>query len=335
MGAADHRVAVLAFPGLAPFELAVAAEVFALPRPELDVPWWYAFSVCAERSGALPVVGGFELVVHDDLRTLARANTVIVPGTEDVHGDPSAELVSAIQLAHRSGARIVSVCSGAFTLAAAGLLDGLETATHWRYARLMQARYPRVQVNADILYADHGQILTSAGTAAGIDLCLHIVRRDHGSQVANQVARRMVVPAHRPGGQAQFIEAPMPRPVADDPVGVATEWALERLHEPLSVADLAARAHLSARQLSRRFRAATGTSPASWLLAQRVDASRLLLETSDESVEQIGHRVGFPTPAAFRRHFRRWVGVSPSAYRRSFRAQTQPQSVDRAGSAAA
>ena len=321
MSRRDHRVAALAFPGLAPFELGVVAEVFALARPELDVPWWYSFAVCAERPGAMPAVGGFEVVAHHGLRALARADTVVIPGSEDVHGDPSPELVAALRRARSRGARIVSICSGAFTLAAAGLLDGREAATHWRYAPLLASRYPDVRVNAETLYVDHGDVLTSAGTAAGIDLCLHIVRCDHGADVANRVARRMVVPAHRPGGQAQFIEALVPRRVDDDPVAAVVEWAREQLAEPLAVADMARRAHLSPRQLTRRFRSATGTSPGDWLLAQRLQASLPLLETSDEGIEEIGRRVGFATPAAFRRHFGRHIGVSPAAYRRGFRAE--------------
>jgi AraC family transcriptional activator FtrA len=314
-----HRVAVLAFPGLAPFELGVATEVFALPRPELDVPWWYEFAVCAEEPGALDAVGGFQLVAPHGLDALAAADTVIVPGTADAHADPSAELLAALWTAHGRGARLVSICSGAFTLAATGLLDGREVATHWRYADLLQRRYPRLRVNADVLYVDGGDILTSAGTAAGIDLCLHLVRRDHGAEVANRVARRMVVAAHRAGGQSQFIEAPVAARIDDDPIAGVSAWALERLGEPLSVGALAARAHLSPRQFRRRFQAATGMSPADWLLHQRVHASLPLLESSDEPVEHVGRLVGFPTPAAFRRHFRRVVGVPPSAYRRAFR----------------
>ena len=310
---------MVAFPGLAPFELGVAAEVFALPRPELEVPWWYEFAVCAERPGALDAVGGFQLVAPHGLDVLAAADTVIVPGTADVHGDPSPALSDALRAAHARGARLVSICSGAFTLAGAGLLDGLEAATHWRYAELLQRRYPRVRVNADVLYVDSGQILTSAGTAAGIDLCLHLVRRDHGADVANRVARRMVVAAHRAGGQAQFIEAPVAARIDDDPIAAVTAWALQRLGEPLTIGALAARAHLSPRQFRRRFQAATGASPADWLLQQRVHSSLALLERSDEAVEEIGRLVGFPTPAAFRRHFGRIVGVPPSAYRRAFR----------------
>ena len=313
-----HRVACLAFPGLAPFELGVAAEVFALARPELEVAWWYEFGLVAERPGPLPVVGGFDVVVPDGLEALERADTVVVPGVPDVHRDPPEAVLEALRAAHARGARLMSICSGAFALAAAGLLDGLHAATHWRYAPLLQERFPRVRVDADVLYRDHGRVLTSAGTAAGIDLCLHVVRMDHGAAVANRVARRMVVAAHRDGGQAQFVERPVPAP-GHDPVGRAMEHALAHLGAPLGVAELARRAHLSPRQLERRFRAATGTSPGRWLIGQRVQASLPLLEAGEEPVEAVAAAVGF-TPAGFRRHFRAQLGVSPSDYRRRFRA---------------
>jgi AraC family transcriptional activator FtrA len=315
-----HRVAVLAFEGLAPFDLGVAAEIFAPARPELEVSWWYSFAVCAERPGPLGAVGGFQLIPPHGLEILAAADTVILPGCSDVGVDPSPELVSALRSAHANGARLVSICSGAFTLAAAGLLDGREATTHWLYAHLLQERFPRVCVNADVLYVDGGDVLTSAGTAAGIDLCLHLIRCDHGAEIANRIARQMVVAAHRDGGQAQFIEAPVPRRIDDDPIARTVQWALERLGESLTVGELARRSHLSPRQFSRRFRAATGTSPGGWLLHQRLQASLTLLERSDASVEEIGRLVGLPSAAGFRRHFRDAFGVPPSSYRRNFQS---------------
>jgi AraC family transcriptional activator FtrA len=314
----DHRVACLAFEGLAPFELGVAAEAFALARPELGAERWYEFALCAPEPGPLRVVGGFDVVAPHGLEALGRADTVIVPGVPDPHADPPEPVLDALRAAHARGARMVSICSGAFALAAAGLLDGREAATHWRYAALLAERFPAVRVNADVLYLDAGSVLTSAGTAAGIDLCLHLIRRDHGAEVANRVARRMVVAAHRDGGQAQFIEQPVPC-AGDDPVGRAMEHALARLGEPLSVADLARSAHLSPRQLERRFRAATGTSPGRWLTGQRVQASLPMLESGAESVEAVAGAVGF-TPAGYRRHFRARLGISPAAYRQRFRA---------------
>ena len=314
-----HRVAVLGFDGMAPFELGVITEVFALPRPELEVDWWYSFVLCAERPGPLSAVGGFTIEAPSGLEALSRADTVFLPGTADVHLDPSEPVIRALQSAHHRGARIVSICSGAFVLAATGLLDGLSAATHWRYADLLARRFPRISVDSRVLYVDSGRIVTSAGTAAGIDACLHVVRRDHGAGVANQVARRMVVAPHRDGGQAQFIEAPVAESVLDDPVGAALIYAGERIAERHSLASLAHVAHLSPRQFSRRFQAATGMSPMQWLIAQRVRTSLQLLERDEVAVESVGRAVGFATPAAYRRHFRRLIGVSPAAYRAQFR----------------
>src|SRR5688500_11368887 len=315
----DHRVACLAFEGLAPFELGVAAEVFALARPELGVDRWYEFELCAPEPGPLRVVGGFSVVAPHGLEALARAETIVVPGVPDPYDDPPEAVLAALRAAHDRGARVVSICSGAFALAAAGLLDGREAATHWRYASLLAERFPAVRVNADVLYLDAGSVLTSAGTAAGIDLCLHLVRRDHGAEVANRVARRMVVAAHRDGGQAQFIEQPVARAERDDPVGRASAHAPARLGDPPAVAARAPSAHLSPRQLERRFRAATGTSPGRWLTGQRVQASLPMLESGAEGVEAVADAVGF-TPAGYRRHFRARLGISPAAYRQRFRA---------------
>ena len=316
-----HRVAALAFDGMAPFELGVVVEVFGLPRPELGDIDWYALDVCAETPGArFDAVGGFGLVARHGLDTLAAADTVIVPG-QRVDAPVSPALCEALLRAHGRGARVVSICSGAFALAAAGLLDGRRAATHWRYAAELQRRHPRVDVDADVLYVDDGDVLTSAGSAAGIDLCLHLVRRDHGAQVTNHVARRLVVAPHRDGGQAQFIEQPVaPRP-DDDPIARVMQWALGRLDEPLSLGQLARQAHLSPRSFTRHFRRATGTSPARWLLDQRVCASLPLLEDSALPVEQVGAAVGIPNPAAFRRHFARTMGVAPAGYRRAFRTR--------------
>lgn len=315
----EHLVAVLAHDGIASFELGVAVEVFALPRPELRTPWWYAFALCAERPGRLHAVGGFGLDVEHGLDTLASADTIVLPGTPDPHADPAPEVVDALRSAHARGARIMSICSGAFVLAASGLLDGRDATTHWMYAGLLAERYPAVRVDPRVLYVDGGDVLTSAGTAAGIDLCLHVVRRDHGAEIANRVARRMVVSPHRTGDQAQFVEAPLPARPHDDPISAVMAWALERLDERLEVADLAAAAHLSPRTLTRRFAEATGTSPARWLLAQRIAASVELLERTATPVEDVGALVGIPSPAAFRRHFARVMGVPPSVYRRTFR----------------
>ena len=320
-----HTVAVYAFDGMSPFELGCVVEVFGLPRPELGVPW-YELKVCAE-SAAQPLraVGGFTMSTEHGLDDFAAADTVIVTAVPDVRGEVPAPLISALQNAHERGARVVSICSGAFALAAAGLLDGRTATTHWRYADLLAERYPHVHVDPDVLYVDDGNILTSAGSAAGLDLCLHIVRKDHGPSVANSVARRLVLPPHREGGQAQFIEAAVrPLPDADTTdaggVGRSLEWALAHLSSPIAVADLARAARMSQRSYLRHFARATGTSPLRWLVAQRIAAARPLLETTDAPVEEVGAAVGFADAATFRHHFSRTVGTSPSAYRRTFRS---------------
>ncbi|MEY9965578.1 AraC family transcriptional activator FtrA [Streptacidiphilus sp. MAP12-16] len=317
---AAHTVAVLAFDGMAPFELGVVVEVFGLNRPEVgDIPW-YELRVCAEQPGSdLRAVGGFSLRAEHGLDVLATADTVIVPGVADARGEVSPALVDALRTAHARGARLVSICSGAFALAATGLLDGQRATTHWRYAELLAERHPSVEVDADVLYVDNGSVLTSAGSAAGIDLCLYLVRSDHGATVANTVARRFVVPPHRDGGQAQFIEAAV-RPMAEEDDGVARSmaWALERLASPLTVPSLARAARMSERSYLRHFTRRNGTSPIRWVVAQRIAASLPLLEAGDGTVEEVAAAVGFDSPATYRHHFARAMRTTPTGYRRAF-----------------
>jgi AraC family transcriptional activator FtrA len=306
---------------MAPFELGVVVEVFGLDRPELGVPW-YELAVCSPAPGPLRTVGGFGIVPGHGLEALTGADTIVVPAWPRVGEDVPEDVVTALRAAHERGARLVSICSGAFVLAAAGVLDGRRAATHWRYAAALRERHPAVDVDEHVLYVDDGDVLTSAGSAAGIDLCLHLVRTDHGSAVANEVARRLVVAPHREGGQAQFIDRPV-APADDDRLAAAMEWALHNLDRPITVGDLAQRSFMSVRTFTRRFGAAAGASPMAWLIEQRVKASMALLETSDQPVEWVGAATGFATPASFRRHFRRVAGVSPSQYRRAF-AVTRP-----------
>lgn len=310
-------VAVLAFDGMSPFELGCVVEIFGLPRPELGVPW-YDLKVCAETSQPLRAVGGFTLQAAHGLDVLVSAGTVIVPGVPDVRGQVSAELVAALRLAHDRGARMVSICSGAFALAAAGLLDGREATTHWKYAELLQQRFPEVSVNASVLYVDDGDVLTSAGSAAGLDLLIHLIRADHGPNVANAVARRLVIAPHREGGQAQFIQAAVTPVEDDDAVARAMAWAMDHLARPITVADLAGVAHMSERSFIRHFKRQTGTSPLRWVISQRVAASLPMLEGTAAPVEEIGAAVGFESPVTFRHHFTRAMRTSPSAYRRAF-----------------
>ncbi|MBW8481821.1 helix-turn-helix domain-containing protein [Actinomadura parmotrematis] len=316
-----RTVSVLAFDGMAPFELGSVVEVFGRPRPELGVPW-YDLRVCSRERGPLRAVGGFTLATEHGLDAFAAADTVMVVAVPDVRGDVHPDVVAALREAHARGARIVSICSGAFALAAAGLLDGREAATHWRYADLLQRRHPAVRVRPDVLYVDGGDVLTGAGSAAGLDLCLHLVRTDHGARVANSVARRLVIPPHRDGGQAQFVEAPIAAPGTDDAVARAMDWALAHLAEPITVAALARAARTSERTFLRHFHRQTGTSPLRWVIAQRVGASLALLEDGALPVEEVGAAVGFESPATFRHHFGRAMRTSPSAYRRTFRAGT-------------
>lgn len=320
-GSGRRSVAVLAYPGMSVFETGIVTEVFGLPRPEFDRPW-YDLTVCAERPGAVPVVGGASLHTPYGLDAFSRSATVIVPGVADVEADPSPDLVAALRCAHRRGARVMSICSGAFALAAAGLLDGRRATTHWRYADALRRRFPAVQVDAEVLYIDHGDVLTSAGSAAGLDLCVHVVRADHGAAVANAVARRLVTQPHRTGGQAQFIEAPVTSAPDDNGVARSMAWALAHLAESVTVETLARQAHLSPRTYLRHFARATGTSPIRWLIGQRVQASLVLLESSDASIDRIAAAVGFDTPATYRHHFGRSMRTSPSAYRRAFRASS-------------
>ena len=311
-----HRVAAVAFDGMAPFELGIVVEVFGLPRPELEVPW-YELAVCSPDASPLRTLGGMSLTADRGVEALHDADTVIVPAWPRI-GEPVPEaLVEALRAAHGRGARIVSICSGAVVLAAAGLLDGRRAATHWRYASALRARHPAVLVDEAVLYVDDGDVLTSAGSAAGIDLCLHIVRSDHGSAIANHVARRLVVAPHRDGGQAQFIDRPVPD-ADDDRLQAAMAWALAHLDERITLEHLAARAFMSTRTFTRQFRRAVGQTPMAWLVEQRVRASMALLETTEYPVEWVGAQSGFGTPASYRRHFRRVVGVSPSQHRQAF-----------------
>ncbi|MCI4061984.1 helix-turn-helix domain-containing protein [Micromonospora sp. R77] len=308
-------IALAATDGMLHFELAMACEVFVRDPSGLADPW-YDLVVC----GPGPVgVGRFRLEPDDGLDRLARADTVIVPAVADIDAEVPPDLLDAVRAAHQAGARLVSLCTGAFVLAAAGVLDGLRATTHWAHTEALAARFPRVEVDADVLYVDNGSVLASAGKAAAIDLCLHLIRRDHGATVANAVARRLVVPPHRAGGQAQFVTTPVPAR-DDHPLADLFPWAMERLDRPLTVADLARRANMSSRNLARHFRSATGTSPLHWLSTQRIRRAQELLENTDLSIDAIARAAGLGTATTVRRHFHRTVGVSPDTYRRTFRS---------------
>jgi transcriptional regulator GlxA family with amidase domain len=306
--------------GQSPFEFAVACEVFGIDRSEdLGVPW-YRFLVCGVGPSPIRAQTGFEIVVPHGLEALQQADTVVVPASGQSSA-PAPVLIEALRAAHRRGARIVSVCTGAFIVAAAGLLDGRRATTHWMHVDEFTARFPGVKVDRDVLYVDEGDVLTSAGTAAGIDLCLHIVRLDYGAEVANAVARRMVVPPHRDGGQAQFVRDPISDRPPGDPFAETLVWVQEHLADPLTVDDLARRSAMSPRTFARRFRDTTGTTPHQWLVRQRVLLAQRLLESSDLSIDLLAQRTGFGTAANLRQHFQRVVRTSPQAYRRVFQQQ--------------
>ncbi|MFJ9854024.1 GlxA family transcriptional regulator [Streptomyces sp. NPDC101150] len=307
------------------YELSIPCTVFGKPQPDLADPW-YELRLC--RSGAPDGQqdaerDGFGLAVRTPygLDDLADADTVIVTSVPDAcveDGLPvPPELAKALRRAHEAGARMVSLCTGAFALAEAGVLDGRRATAHWMHTAQLAERYPKVRVDDSVLYVDDGDVLTSAGLTAGLDLCLHLVRRDLGAQVANQLARRMVVPAHRPGGQAQFIDFAVPSS-DDGGLGPVLAWALDRLDRPLTVRDLARRAGMSPRTFYRRLQAATGTTPVQWLLHQRIGRAQALLESTGLPLERIGELCGLGTGNNFRHHFRKRVGVSPAAYRRAF-----------------
>lgn len=323
-----HTVVTVLDRRVAMFELGVPCEVFGIPRPELHDPW-YRHLICSTRRAPIDTGMGVKLHVEHGLEILAEADTVVLgppmgaSGSEaDVcHPSPDVvpELIDALRAAHDRGARLLSVCSGAFTLAATGLLDGKRATTHWMHANELARRYPAIEVDPGVLYVDNGSILTSAGTAAGIDLCLHVVRQDLGAEVANAVARRMVVPPHRDGGQAQFVDTPVPSVEEGDALNDAMAWASAHLDQDISVQALAGRAAMSPRTFARRFTAATGTTPRQWLITQRVLLAQRLLETTDESIERVAELCGFAGAAGLRQHFERRVRSSPQAYRRTFR----------------
>jgi AraC family transcriptional regulator, transcriptional activator FtrA len=315
-----HRVAALVYDDLCTFELGIVVELFGLPRPELPVNW-YRFSLCSLDPGLLNATGGVRIQARQGLVGLREADTIAIPGWRDPDEVPPAALLRALRRAHDRGARLLALCSGAFVLAAAGLLDGKRATTHWRYAEKLRARYPRIQVEPNVLYVDEGKVLTSAGSAAGIDLCLHVVRCDHGAEIANQVARRLVVPPHRDGGQSQYVREPMPK---KQPAGLARvlDWALARIERPLGLDDLAREANMSVRTLARRFVQETGSTPHRWLTHQRLLAAQRRLETTDDSIDAVAEAVGFDTAMTLRHHFRRAYGTTPTAYRRRFSVKT-------------
>ncbi len=312
-----HRVAVVAFDRISPFHLSVPCLVFGEQRPGVPP---YSLTVCAAEPGPLRTSAGFSLHTEHGLEALQRAQTLVVPSWRDPHERPPQALLDALVAAHQRGAQLVGLCLGAFVLAEAGLLDGRTATTHWAWAEQLAQRFPRVKVDAEVLYIDDGDLLTSAGTAAGLDCCLHLLRQRCGAQVANRVARRLVVAPHRQGGQAQFIEQPLPASAQGDRLGELLDWVRTHLDQPHSLDSLANRALMSRRSFTRHFRRLTGSTVGAWLLAERLAYSRRLLESGEQSVEKIAGLAGFGSAASLRQHFNAALGLSPLAYRRSFRA---------------
>ncbi|NIH78018.1 GlxA family transcriptional regulator [Amycolatopsis viridis] len=319
-GDGRHRVAVLVRDGLLPIELGIVHRLFGQARDGGRT--LYEVRTCTLHPGAVRTDADFTINVDHGLDALAEADTIIVTSSDEDYGPqsggplrgPLADAFATI----RPGTRIASNCSGAFVLAAAGLLDGRPATTHWKSAHDLRTLYPRVQVDPNVLYTESGNVLTSAGVASGIDLCLHMIRRDHGAAVANDVARGTIVAPHREGGQAQYIPRPVPQPAVSS-TGAARAWALANLHRPLTLRQLAARESMSVRTFTRRFRDEVGLSPGQWLTQQRVERARQLLEETDLPIDRVAEEAGFGSAGSLRQHLQAALGVSPSGYRYTFR----------------
>lgn len=313
-----RTVAVLIYDAVNPFELGVATDVFGFERPELGVPW-YRFLICADTSRPIRSSVGLFLTTPYTLEHTNRADTIIVPGSRPGIVPVSEALLETLRQSYQRGARIIALCTGTFLLAAAGLLDGRCVTTHWAWASKLAEHYPQVHVDPRKLYIDDGQILTSAGTAAAIDLSLHVVRQDYGAEIATAIARRMVVPPHRDGGQAQYIEMPLPSTSEKgEPFDAALAWITAHLQEQLTVEQMAAQAVMSPRTFARYFQATQGTTPHQWLIQQRIILAQRRLETTNETIEQIASCCGFSSAATLRLHFQRLLHISPQRYRRTF-----------------
>ena len=312
------NVAVAVGNNAAPFEIGVLCEVFGYDRSDEGLPVYDFAMVAVEPPPLYTQYGHFTIDTPHGLERFAEADLIAIPGW-DSPVDPSPEFLQALRDGVARGARVMSVCTGAFVLAAAGLLDGRRATTHWRHSERLARLYPAIDIDPNVLYIDEGQVLTSAGTAAGIDLSLHIVRQEHGAAVANAIARRMVVPPHRDGGQAQYIETPVPQSAAEDDLTPVLDWVQANLDREVSVDDLAQRANMSVRTFNRRFVAVTGTTPHRWLTTQRVGLAQRLLEETNLDVERVAQQTGFGTAATMRHHFGLRRGTSPHLYRRSFR----------------
>ena len=323
VSAPNRRVVALAYDGLCLFEFGICCEIFGLKRPEMGEDW-YSFEVATLDPGqSLRASNGVRVAVNGSLDLLETAGTILIPGWSSIN-DPVPEVLrDVLRMAHANGTRLLSICSGVFVLAAAGLLKGKQVTTHWRYAEALAARYPDLVIVPNVLYTDNDQILTSAGSAAGIDLCLHLIRRDFGPSAANSVARRLVVPPHREGGQAQFVETSVQVPIEANRLGPLFDYLRTNLSENHTIKSLAARSGMSERTFLRRFESATGTTPARWVTGLRLQKAKDLLEESGLSIDQIADQTGFGTAATMRHHFREMLGTSPTRHRRLFQSTSK------------
>lgn len=311
-----NTIAVIAFDGISPFHLSVPCAIFGRDRTGAEIPE-FKLMVCSAEGESLQTSAGFSIETHHGLRALSKAEMIIVPSWRDTAEMPPAALLNALRRAHKRGALIIGLCLGSFVLAAAGLLDGRPATTHWHWADELASRYPLVQLNRDVLYVDDGDIITSAGTAAAIDCCLHIVRMRYGSAITNHIARRMVVSPHRQGGQAQYIKLPVVSNA--DHFANVLEWIIKNLDQPHSLDALAQRAVMTRRTFTRRFKQTMGMTVNEWLLNQRLNLAQQLLETTESPLKMIAEKSGFVSPALLRLHFQRTFKISPSGYRREFR----------------
>ncbi len=316
------KVAILAYDGLSLFEFAIATEIFALPRPECG-PDWYKSIICAGEAGPLRAQNGLSVHTEHSLDELDAVDLIIIPGWRAIDAKVPDRLVKALKSAHDNGTRIASICSGVAVLAATGLLNGKTATTHWRYIDYMRNQFSEIKFDESVLYVDNGSILTAAGSAAGIDLCLHIVRQDFGAAIANKVARRLIMSPHREGGQAQFIESPLKSTTAGQPLGPFLQWLEQNIADPHTIRSMARQVTMSERSFQRKFQAMTGKAPTEWIISARIRKARDLLDTTNLPLAAISQTAGFGAVETMRHHFRTHLGMSPSQYRKNFAHRRQ------------
>lgn len=314
----EHKIAIVAYDGISLFHLSIPCTIFGEDLDRVGVRP-YKVVVCTETVGLVSTLSGFSIDIHEDLTALETADTIIIPAWFDPDIGASERLLKALRLAHARGVRMVGLCLGAFVLAEAGILDGRIASTHWIWAEDFARKYPKVSFDNDVLYIEDGNVFTSAGAAAAIDCCLHILRQDHGADVANQVARRMVVAPHRSGGQVQYIEKPLPRNIDSDRLEPAITWAVNNLVKPINLDEMASKANMSRRNFSRLFKQATRETFTGWLLTRRLILAQQLLEINDQSMDLVAMESGFSSSVSFRQHFLSAFSISPTAYRKQFR----------------